>query len=267
MKHTRKEIEKRKNDIIDYLKLNPNADIEEIAKVFNISTSTIRRDIHKLREEGEIRERWTGLIAKHTDQLVDLSALEDISMSNIQDREAIAKKAIEYLEPNDIIFVNTSSSALRMYPYIPDIPLTIITNNAMSVTRKFPKNIHLVLTGGEVLTNFMNSGKVAMTGGYAIETLSRIQANKCFLGVSGISAENGISTKSAQDIPINQTILEHTTGKVIVLADHTKIGRCDTYTYAPIEKVNILITDNKCDPKEIEKIQAAGVEVIIVEEI
>lgn len=265
MKHSKKEIKEREEKVIAYLRSHPNADIDEIANVFSISSSTIRRDIHRLKEEGKIKDRWAGLVAKHTDSLLDLSEIEEYSMNNPQERDTIAKRVVSLLEPNDIVFVNTSATALRMYSYLPDIPLTVITNNAMAVTRKLGPNIQLILTGGEVRTNQQNSGKVAMIGGYAIETLNRVNANKCILGVSGISSENGISTASVQDIPINQAILEHTHGKVIVVADHTKIGVSQTFVYAPLSRIDILVTDSKSDTEELERIRKSGVEVIVVD--
>lgn len=266
MKHSRQEIKEREEKLLDYLRQHPDASIDELASVFSISSATIRRDIARLKTEGQVKNRWDGLIAGNTNVRVDLSKIEETSMSNPVERDAIAKKVVEYLSPNDIVFVNTSATALRMYRYLPNIPLTIITNNAMAVTRKLNPNIQLVLTGGEVKTNLQNSGKVAMVGGYAIETLNRVNANKCVLGVSGISSQSGISTASAQDIPINQAIIEHTNGKVIVVADHTKVGVSHTFVYAPLTSIDILITDAKSDSEELERIRESGVEVVVVDE-
>jgi len=92
-----------------------------------------------------------------------------------------------------------------------------------------------------------------------------VVAGKCFLGVSGISADGGITSSFVQEVAVNRSMLEQCSGPKIVVADRTKIGQRQSFFDYDLEKITHLITDSGADPRELEKIRAKGVEVIVVD--
>ncbi|MBP3892036.1 MAG: DeoR/GlpR transcriptional regulator [Solobacterium sp.] len=263
MKKSKAEIRIRQQKLLDYLQTHTDADMKTIAKDLNASISTIRRDLIYFRNEGILKDRWSSVIDNSPAiEQISLHEIESLSMSNYEIRKAIAKRCLSLIKEKDIIFMNTSSTALLMYSSLPDANLVIVTNNYLSVTRKIQPTNQLILTGGEVSVNDKNSGKIAMFGGYAEDLLNKIKATKCILGVSGIS-RHGISTSTIFDYSVNKKMIEHCIGDVIVLADHTKIGKEQSFTYAELKDIDILITDAQSDPQIIEEIKNAGVKVLI----
>ena len=106
-------------------------------------------------------------------------------------KETKQRQAIEMLENGDTVFINSSSTALLIYPYIQDRSVLVVTNNGRSLLSQRAAGVELVLTGGEVYGD-----KQSLVGQFALDALSRITATKCILGVSGISVRSGMTTKS-----------------------------------------------------------------------
>jgi DeoR family fructose operon transcriptional repressor len=48
-----------------------------------------------------------------------------------------------------------------------------------------------------------------------------------------------------------------------VLADHTKIGVETMCQTIPIERIDVLVTDDRADPEDLDRLREAGVELEI----
>jgi DeoR/GlpR family transcriptional regulator of sugar metabolism len=119
--------------------------------------------------------------------------------------------------------------------------------------------VELVLSGGEI-----HSRKRSMVGDLAVHFLSRISANKAFIGVSGISADMGVTTSVLQETAVNEVLMKRCNGMCYVLADHSKVGIQNNFLSAPIDLVHTLITDEAADASELNRIRHKGVDVILV---
>ncbi|MGL6121277.1 MAG: hypothetical protein ACRC0V_12325, partial [Fusobacteriaceae bacterium] len=118
-------------------------------------------------------------------------------------KHEIAKKAAELVENKDIIFINSSSTAALIIKYLGNKHVTVVTNNIRAFQFESGTNIDIILLGGEV-----NKKKICILGDYASNMLSKITSNKCFLGVSGISAEYRINSSVLQEIDINSMMIK-----------------------------------------------------------
>ena len=110
--------------------------------------------------------------------------------------------------------------------------------------------INIVLTGGE-----LRYPKEAMVGDFALNNLSKVRANKCFLGCSGISSESGVTTAIFSETSINETMIQNTLGSVFILCDYTKVGQTHNYISANIHQIHHLITDINASEEELTRIQ------------
>ena len=94
---------------------------------------------------------------------------------------------------------------------------------------------------------------------FALDTLARITATKCILGVSGISVKGGITSRIIQETAINQMMLNRCSGSKIVVADSTKIGVEHNFFSGKIGDINRLITDTGAGADILEDIRSAGI--------
>lgn len=253
MKRSYNEVQKRRNEIMLLIQKKGEIDMETIAKMFNVSSITIRRDLQYWEDNGAIIRHYGG--AKLVQHMVETN---DIDYTNEKYIAAIAKHAASFIEDNDTIFINTSITALSIIKYITNKRCTIITNNIKAVNIKHNSLIQIVLTGGDV-----RYPKESLVGDIAVNTLNRIVANKCFLGCSGLSVTNGATTAIMSEVAINETMINRTSGEKFILCDHTKIGLTHSFISTPIQNINHIITDTDANVDILEQMQLKNPNMII----
>jgi DeoR family transcriptional regulator of aga operon len=83
------------------------------------------------------------------------------------------------------------------------------------------------------------------------------------MGVDGID-EEVLTDVNMAEASVNRTMIERSK-KLIVIADHTKLGQRKLVPIASIDKVNILITDSKADKKLLKAFEDKGIKVLVGE--
>lgn len=253
MRSSKAEIEKRRENIITYLLENGESNIEDIASYLSISTLTVRRDIEEFKANQIIGQKNGNL------KLNDDFKLKLKQNKYSRERKAIQKEAAKHVEENDVLFINTSYTALGTVKYIKDIHCTIITNNTNIVNIERDKSIVALLTGGEI-----REPRSSIVGEIAYNTISQIKANKCIIGVDGISLESGLSSSVLHEASITELMLKCCTGECFVVASSERINKTDRFFCGSLDLVNTIITDNKVDMLAVYEFRRRGIEVIIV---
>ncbi|QCX33561.1 DeoR/GlpR transcriptional regulator [Caloramator sp. E03] len=259
MKNSKGVVCKRQQLILQYLNEHKTAKVETLSELLNVSPITIRRDLQIFEEKG-IVERFHGGATLIEGALGDDPSLSDSSKNYILQKLAIAKMAASLINDGDTIFMNSSSTALLVLKYLHNKHVIVITNNGKALQVQKDPKVELVLTGGEVYER-----KQSMVGEFATHILSKVVANKCIMGVSGINIKTGITTSVLQETAVNQMMLKRCSGPVIVLADSSKIGVEHNFISGDLNKVSYLITDSGADPKQLEMLKEKGIEIITVD--
>lgn len=248
MKRERAYVEGRRRQVLEMLQRNPQVRVEELAKRLGVSVVTLRRDLQFLEEQKQIERFYGGArVSRDADGYID-----EVSIC----RDLIARYAASLVEDGDTIFINTSRNALNMVKYIKSRHVTVITNNVRAISLDKAEGVDIILTGGEV-----RHPKEALVGDFAIRNLQSVYARKAFVGCSGISARVGMTTEIANEVNVNELMVEHAGQGVYLLADHTKIGHNSSFTSCGIEMVKNLITDEMAPEEELELMRAQGVKV------
>lgn len=248
-------VQKRRNDIMTLIQKFKNISVNELVREFHTSPVTIRRDLQYWEDLGAIQRTHGG--AKLIQTMV---ANKDEAFTNDRYIQAIAKRAALFVEEGDTIFINTSLTALLMIRYIKDKNCTVITNNGSAMTLKHDPKVRIILTGGE-----LTFPKKSMVGDFTISTIQRVIANKCFLGCSGITLDDGITTAIMAETTINELMLSQTQGKKFVVCDHTKFGMKYSFKSGSLDKIDGVITDIATSFDDISALRLKGKDVITVE--
>ncbi|WP_315078263.1 DeoR/GlpR family DNA-binding transcription regulator [uncultured Clostridium sp.] len=262
MKKTQSIVSKRRDKILDYLKSNESINTNELAERLQISPLTLRRDLQVLDDEGLIIRYYGGarLVSDVNDDVKPTSKEKHEESVLIQKKNCIAKYAASLIKDGDTIFINSSSTALLILKYLDDRRVNVVTNNGKVLQSTIGPNIELVLTGGQVYER-----KQSLVGEFATYILSKITADKCFLGVSGIASDSGISTSVLQETLINHEMINRCNGPVYILASSSKVGRHNNFSSGDINEISHLITDSDIDKTEAVALKDKGVTVITLD--
>lgn len=276
MNRSRSVILERHKTIAEELKRNGTMSVRELSDLLHVTEMTIRRDLAALEEAGILRRVHGGAEYLFPDFKKDLdSASQPIANDtlelfsnvfsrihrNIDLKRRIGAYAAKLVDNGEIIFLNSGTTCLYLLPHFAGKRVRIVSNNATISMLSRPMDIELTITGGEhyVWTQ-------SFVGPAAKQVISNVISTKCFLGVSGISATGGITCSCFQETEINNLMIHQCRGKIIVIADGSKVGTCESFITCKVQDVDMLITDESADEAEIERLRACGLEVIIVSE-
>jgi DeoR family fructose operon transcriptional repressor len=114
-----------------------------------------------------------------------------------------------------------------------------------------------VLTGGTIRPSID-----AVVGPAAERSLRTLRADVAFLSGTGFSAARGLTTPNLLVAATDQALVD-AARLVVVLADHTKIGREAMFPTVGPDRVHVLITDALADEAELERFRRLGLEVLV----
>ena len=258
MKKNQSMVSKRRNEILSILKRDKTVKNEELAQLLHTSPLTIRRDLQALEDEGLVKRCYGGATLLNEPSILETTL--DIPKDRLKQKHAIAKYAASLIDDGDTIFINTSSTALLILEYLENKRVVVVTNNGKALQVPLSPNIDLVLTGGQVYGR-----KQSMIGDFATFILSKISASKCFLGVSGIESNCGITTSVLQETLVNKEMINHSIGPVYIVTDSTKIERHSNFSSGDIDKISHLITDSDVSDEDVLKFTDKGIKVTTVD--
>ena len=244
-------VARRQFAIIDLLKRKSTLSIAELAEEFGVSEITIRRDVKHLEECGKVIRRYGSIcVAKHDDTNKYLQKQDT--------QRQIAQIAAKFVEDNDIIFINSSSTAIETLEYISATSVMVITNNGSVLNRPYGQNINVFLTGGAV-----HPLKHSLSGDSTLSFLSLVKAKKCILGCDGVSPEGGLTTNEFSEMQVNRMMLENAT-KSIVTVTSQKIGNTASFQYGSLDLIDIIVTDTNASNAQITALKFGGIKKVVL---
>jgi DeoR family fructose operon transcriptional repressor len=248
--------ERRKKIILEMLNTRDSVSIHEIVERCNVSEITARRDLALLESKNLIIRTHGGAVkSKATDNLFNYNLKIN---DNAEQKISICRKASEFISNDDIIFIDCGTTLIHLTKYISGFDsLTVITNSLPVVANliNFTK-IKLIIIGGEAI-----SERKAIYGTVAERSIDQYHADKAFIGATGVSVQKGLTSSDENESAITLKMSENA-DQVFLLCDSSKIERNSFVQFAPLSKIDYLITDDRIDPSLIEIYKGHDVNII-----
>ena len=246
----------RIDDIRQYIYDNKTVTLDQLCENFQISKSTLRRDLVSILQSSDIKKIYGGVTALPKKELV---SFEERNISNIEVKRKIAATAASFVQDNDIIFIDSGTTTLPVVDYIKDKQnITILTNNVEIILHAIPySNINVISLSGA-----LNRKTLSFTGPSAAPVLQNYNISKAFMAATGFSIVSGVTNSSPPESEIKRMAIQRSQ-KIFLLADSGKCGNVSLITYCDLNKVNTLITDAEPPKEYTEYFKKFGNEIII----
>lgn len=181
-------------------------------------------------------------------------------LANLEEKQRIAATALGLIQNGETIFLTGGTTVLELAHLLPgQRRLTAITNSLRVANALLDKpGIELILLGGRV-----RSGEQTLHGLLTEWGVQQVHADKLFFGVQAISAQHGLTHGQIMEVSTDRG-LAGAASQVIVLADHSKLGRVAAALVLPLSKVHTLITGAEISPEQLEAFRAQNVNIMIV---
>lgn len=247
----------RREKIFELIKEDGSAKVVSLAKIFKVTEPTIRQDLEKLEEDGLVTREHGGAYLKNVD--LNVSTVSLANQENMDKKEIIALKCLDYIEPGDTIILDSGSTTSEIARKLKGFKgLTVITNavNIALILGGEP-GIEVIVTGGE-----FKPPTLSLTGQKAADFFEGINAQKLFLATAGISLKAGLTYPSISDLVVKKAMIEAAEVTYLV-ADSTKFGKSAFASLGALSLINYIITDGAIEDKHKQIFQDNEIELII----
>ena len=228
---------KERNDkILEYLKENKKATVNELSKMLFVSETTVRRTLDELQDLGLV-ERTHGGAVLH-ENADEISVFVRVN-KNAKEKEQVATVALGCLPEFGTLFLDSSTTALALAMRLNLSHKTVVTNNLQAaLLLSGRRDVSLIFLGGEVL---YRSNSVA--GSMTMRELSGMRFDLMLCSCTAVS-EDGVFENSLGQCEIKR--LAYTgSRKRILLADSSKFSERGSYLMAPPSDFDLIITDKQ----------------------
>jgi DeoR/GlpR family transcriptional regulator of sugar metabolism len=247
----------RREKIFELIQEDGSAKVINLAKIFKVTEVTIRQDLEKLEKDGLVIKEHGGAFLKNIKDQVQSFSLGH--RENIDKKELIGKKCIEFIENGDSIILDSGSTTTEIAKHLKGFKnLTVITN-ALNIALMLgaEPGIVLIVTGGE-----FKPPTLSLTGQKAADSFKGLNVQKLFLATAGISLKSGLTYPSISDLVVKKAMIEAADTTYLV-ADSTKIGKSAFASLGALSLIDYIITDNGIEEKHKEIFRNNEIELII----
>jgi DeoR family fructose operon transcriptional repressor len=248
--------------ILSLISKNGTVNVADLAGELEVSELTIRRDLDQLAKNGLV-ERTHGGAAARRNLPIEPDYLQKASEFP-NEKEAIGRLVATLVDEGDTLYINSGSTTFEAIRSIVELgkKVTIVTNNIDAIWLcKEQEQIRLILAGG-----VYRPRSHSVSGSLSSLIVSEVYANKAIIGVDGFSPTAGLSTPVLEEAETTRAMIEHTVGKVIVVACGNKIGVVSNFKTVSIDRVDVLVTD-KSGGHIIEQMETRdGLQILIADE-
>ncbi len=230
--------------IIDYLKQKRRCSVQELTDHFQVSVATIYRDIAELTARDMVQKVRGGIALNERSAGAKNSAsspFQERLRWNRERKEAIALKALQKIEENDILFLDSSTTVYYLALLLERSNfsnLTIVTNSVTIIQEfhKFPAHYVRIGLGGSYdvqLNSFL--------GQATLRELEYLELSKAFLSAFGI-ADDKVTTNHEHHAGLLMKVLE-LAGCRYLLADRSKFNRNGLFRIAPLRTFDEILSE------------------------
>jgi len=245
----------RRAEIAATLRSRP-ASVEELAERYQVSLSTIRRDLARLSTNGEVVRTYGGALATAPGE----RSVHEREHLAVAQKTAIAREAERHVHPGQLLLMDAGTTVGALAARLASREgLTVVTNGLTTIhALEDAGGVDLVVLGGRV-----RHVSLGMVGPLPEAALEGITADVAFLGADGVTAARGLCEGTAEQAALKRAMVG-CSAHVVVLADAGKLGNTSSHYWTRLDRPWTLITDDRATEAQLAPFRSLGdVEVVV----
>ena len=249
----------RRQRLIDWFRDNAAGSSQDLAQMFSVSVSTIRRDLDLLASEGLVQRTHGGAVRIRSRSTFELSTDQSRRVA-VEEKQAIVREAMKLIEPEQSLLIDTGGVIAHILAdqiALLDMPLTVVTNDLyVANALTYRENIKLIVPGGTC-----RYGSYSLLGEPGLSFLSDIRCEIFFMSTQAIDEE--CASETNLDLVQQKRAMIQSASTVVLIADSVRFAARALYKTAPIEDIDLIITDEGLAEEDRERYHAAGHKLLI----
>lgn len=228
----------RQMEIYAYLKIHKFATVDQLAARFYVGPASIRRDLKKLEEQNAIRRTHGGAVfleGSHSEVPIAVRQRERAGI-----KERIGRLAAAQIREGDIVFLDSSTTALAMVPHLRERTVTVLTNSlkVCGGLSDAPK-AQVYLCGGR-----LRNHEQSVAGPLAVRLLQEFRVQKVFFSCRAMSEDGELWDYSEDDAALLRAVLAQ--GETAYfLCDSAKVGGASLHRVCHCRELDYLLSEQR----------------------
>ena len=247
----------RQKMILALLARQGRLSVTEIVEQFSISEATARRDLEALAAQGKAQRVHGGVIA--AEQAPPERPILEREAEQADEKKRIGLAAATLVGDKETVFLGSGTTVLEVARNLRNRKnLTVITNSLPVLNALAGADGITVISLGGMLRD----SEMSFIGHITEQALTEVRVDKVIMGTRGLSLEHGLTNDYLQETLTDRAILK-IGREIIIVVDHTKVNRVATALLAPLNRMQIVVTDSKADRKFVQALKKQGIQVIV----
>jgi DeoR/GlpR family transcriptional regulator of sugar metabolism len=248
----------RRTKIMEIMLEHGSARVAELSQRFQVTDETIRRDLESLENSGQLKKTYGGAVLLNADS--PERSFQTRSAEKTEEKKAIARIALQLIEPQDVIILDASTTALQIAKNLPQMELVVVTN-AIEVALELANRagVRVLCTGG-----ILRARSLSFVGPLAEQALHQYNINKAFISCQGVTLKAGATDFNELEARVKSEMIK-AAREPFLLVDNSKFGVTAFATIARIEDFRRIITDRRLSPEELDDLTAFDAQVSVAE--
>jgi len=232
-----------------------SVDVADLARRYDVTTETIRRDLSDMQSRQLLRRVHGGAIP--LERMNHEPMVEARDMVNAEEKLRIATKAVEEVPERGSVIIDSGSTGQRLAEVFPvDRDVHVVTNSlitALTLSRRGLRDITVL--GGAVRTK-----RHAMVDDTTRAELQHMAIDVLFMSCDGLSFQHGLTTPYREEHTIKRAMIARAR-EVVAMVDHSKFGNVQMFSFASFDEIDVLVTDTRADPDAVDALASHGIAV------
>jgi DeoR/GlpR family transcriptional regulator of sugar metabolism len=251
------DVRNRRNLVLQLLEQQGEVSVSNISLSAGVSEMTIRRDLDALAQDGLLKRVHGGAIG-----VVSRSYEPPFAARierNFELKRKIGEAAASLVGDGETLILDVGTTVLETARALRSRHnLTVLTASIRAMDLLAGgEGIQLMSTGGVV-----RRGEMSLVGDLAERAFDDLRFDSFVMGVGGIDLKEGLTEFNPEDARVKKHALM-SARRCIVVADHTKLGKIAFSRIAPLDRVDVLVTDRRADSEILDGFRSVDVEVVL----
>ncbi|MDY0744624.1 DeoR/GlpR family DNA-binding transcription regulator [Paucibacter sp. R3-3] len=219
----------------------PRLSVERISQDLAVSRETVRRDLVQLESAGELRRVHGGAVAASA---APEPPLAQRLAARQKEKRAIAKAAVALLQPGQTLFLDAGSTNTILADELATLSGMVVVTNSLAIALKLAQaneardgRNRTLLLGGDI-----DARTQATCGAETIAEIHRLHADVALLSPVGLHPKHGAMSFQHHEAAVARAMAAQAQ-RVVILADHSKLGQASRVAYARPAEIGTVVTD------------------------
>jgi DeoR/GlpR family transcriptional regulator of sugar metabolism len=249
--------EERRTQILQIVRTEGRARVNELANRFSSSAVTIRNDLNELHQRGLVLRSHGGAVLPDT--VLRESPVHERLKTHAEEKRRIGAIAATLINDGETIILDSGTTTLEIARQIKNKQGLQVITNGVNIAAELldARDVQTFIVGGTLRVD-----SASIVGRSTEEMFEQFSADKLFLSGAGCDPDFGVSGANLEETMVNRAMLR-IAREIILVADASKFSKRSMVRIAPFSEIDMVISDTGLREEMQEKVRGLGCNLIL----